>query len=294
MAELNGLRLEPSISSRRGFLQAAMGTMIWAPLLSGGAESQTRESLRGQIGITTGSFSANIRAGKFKLLELPRIMREELDMRVIDLMTATLESLEPDYLDRLKSEVEKHRCILTNLKMNQAGLDLGSPDTEVRRKAIDEYKRTIEAAARLGVRWVRPLPGNAKPDLKIYATSYRELIDYAAPRGIGVLIENFGWMQSDPEALPAVIKAVGKDLAAQPDTGNWKEIGRTTPCAMPDWPRRFRWLPHAILRPRSSDRRASTRLTISSAALTLGGTWGFAARGASSTRIPTSRNSSAR
>ena len=32
-------------------------------------------------------------AGKLRLLDLPRIMRDELGMRVIDLMTATLPSL---------------------------------------------------------------------------------------------------------------------------------------------------------------------------------------------------------
>ena len=33
-------------------------------------------------------------------------MRDELDMRVIDLMTATLASFEPDYLDKLRTEVQ--------------------------------------------------------------------------------------------------------------------------------------------------------------------------------------------
>jgi hypothetical protein len=68
---------------------------------------------------------------------------------------------------------------------------------------------------------VRPLPASTRPDLKIYAASYRELIAYAAPHGISLLIENFGWMQSDPDAIPAVIKLVGQGLSAQPDTGNW-------------------------------------------------------------------------
>ena len=144
-------------------------------------------------------------------------------MKVIDLMTATLVSLEPDYLDKLRAEAERAGCVLTNLKMNQKGLDMTSEDAAVRKHALDEYKRTIDAAARLGVRWVRPLPGPKRPDLAICAASYRELIEYAAPRGISLLIENYGWMQNDSDAIPEMIKATGKGLDAQPDTGNWKD-----------------------------------------------------------------------
>ena len=84
----------------------------------------------------------------------------------------------------------------------------------------------MDAAARLGVRWVRPLPGPKRPDLAQYAAAYRELIDYGASRGLGVLVENFGWMQGDPDAIPALIKAVGTGLRAQPDTGNWTGAAR--------------------------------------------------------------------
>jgi hypothetical protein len=153
-------------------------------------------------------------------------MRERLDMRVIDLMTATLASMEPAYLEQLRAAAERSGCLLTNLKMNQQGLDMASRDGETRRHALDEYKRTIDAAARLGVRWVRPLPGPKRPDFKLLAASYRELIDYGADRGIGLLIENFGWMQEDPDALPAVIKECGPSLHAQPDTGNWTDAAR--------------------------------------------------------------------
>jgi hypothetical protein len=181
-------------------------------------------SLAGELGVTTGSFVGHLsverQEGKLRLLDLPQIMREQLDMRVIDLMTATLPSLEPDYLHRLREESERVGCILTNLKMNQPGLNLGSADAGERKRAIDEYQRTIDAAALLGVRWVRPLPGPMRPDLPRLASAYRELITYAATKNISLLIENFGWLANDPAAIPEIIEAVGPGLAAQPDTGN--------------------------------------------------------------------------
>ena len=209
--------------NRRSFLQAVPLAAALPRMLQG---APPPASLEREVGITTGSFMRNITAGEFRLLDLPRRMRDELDMRVIDLMTATLVSLEPAYVDQLRGEAEKAGCVLTNLKMNQKGLEMASPDETVRKQAMDTYKKTIDAAKRLGVRWVRPLPGAKRPDFKLLGAAYREMMDYAGERSIGVLIENFGWMQDDPNALPEVIKETGEALRAQPDTGNWTDAAR--------------------------------------------------------------------
>ena len=210
--------------NRRDFIRFGSAAVALIPFAGSAAE---RVKLAGEVGVTTGSFVRHLAAdaapGKLRLLDLPRIMRDELGMKVIDLMTATLASMEPDYLDKLRAEADRAGCVLTNLKMTQKGLDVTSADAAVRKHALDEYKRTIDAAERLGVRWVRPLPGPKRPDLAICAASYRELIEYAAPRGISLLIENYGWMQNDSDAIPEMIKATGKGLDAQPDTGNWKD-----------------------------------------------------------------------
>ncbi len=207
---------------RRTLLQTAAGTLL-PGVMHGAAEANG--DLRGEIGLTTGSFMKHLTAGTLRLLDLPKIMRDELGMKVMDLMTATLASTEPAYLEQLRKAAAEAGCILTNLKMNNPGLDMASADAATRRHAIDEYKRTIDAAALLGVRWVRPLPGKTRPDLKLVAESCRELMDHAAPKGISLLVENFGWMQDDPQALPQIIAAV-PGLKVQPDTGNWTTTAR--------------------------------------------------------------------
>lgn len=215
---------------RRKFLRATGGGIALAALPTSAVDGAKPFPLAGEIGITTGSFvrhlSPEARAGKLRLLDLPKLMREELDLRVIDLMTATLVSLEPDYCEQLRAAAERAGCVLTNLKMNNPGLELGSADEARHRHALTDYKRTMDAAARLGVRWVRPLPGPKRPELARLAAGYRELMDYGAARGLGVLVENYGWMQGDPDAIPALIEATGSGLRAQPDTGNWTDAAR--------------------------------------------------------------------
>lgn len=218
-------------ASRRTFLKSATAA---ASLVTFGhnvsAAPKQDPQLARELGITTGSFMAHMRKDpqvhKTLLLELPKRMRDELCMRVIDLMTATLPSMEPRYLDELRKQAEKHGCILTNLKMNQDDVNMASPDADERRRSLNVYKQTIDAAARLGCRWVRPAPRGNRPDLDLLAASYRELIDYGGPQGISLLVENNGWMKDDPAAIPTIVERVGDGIAAAPDTGNWTDRAR--------------------------------------------------------------------
>jgi len=201
---------------RRSFL-AAMSAL---PLRAAAARD-----LEHEVGITTSSFQGHLgpKPGQLALLDLPRIVRDEFGMRVIDLNTNTLGSLEPEALNRFREAAAKAGCVLTNLKMNQREIDIGAADPELRRHAIAEYKRAIDAAAHLGCRWARPLPRANKPDFALYVAGYRELAEYAGVRKVQMLVENFGWMESDPEAIPRVVAAVGRNIAASPDTGNWTD-----------------------------------------------------------------------
>jgi hypothetical protein len=52
----------------------------------------------------------------FSLFNLPRVMRGELGMRIIDLNTTTLESLEPAHLDRFRRSSEKAGCVVAASK----------------------------------------------------------------------------------------------------------------------------------------------------------------------------------
>lgn len=184
--------------------------------------------LAGAIGIVSASAAAQLTGrstnGKFTLLDLPKILRDELDMRVLDLNTSSFPDfakVDGAYLNKLRAAADDAKCVLTNLKMNQRDLDMNSPDSDVRQKALREYKRSIDVASELGCRWVRPLPLKDKPDLRIHIDSYRELCDYATPRNVQLLIENFGWMQGDVNSVADLVKQVGHNVAAGVDTGNW-------------------------------------------------------------------------
>ena len=214
---------------RRLFLKASLSGVAIGASTSLAAETKTHEDLQGEVGITTGSLMQHLTVepakGKMRLLDLPKLMRDELDMKVIDLLNETLASMEPAYLDKFRNAAEDAGCVITNLKMN-LDIDMASPDQSTRHAALDEYRRNIDVAQRLGCRWVRPLPRQERPDVQLYVDGYRRLIDYARPKGISLLIENFGWMADDPTIIPKILKTVGPGLAASPDTGHWSDAAR--------------------------------------------------------------------
>ncbi len=100
-------------TTRRELLQTAAASAFAAtiPWLAAQETTKPRADLARQLGATTGSFVKHLsktRAeGKLRLLDLPKIMCDELDLKVLDLMTATIPSWEPDYLDELKGKAPR-------------------------------------------------------------------------------------------------------------------------------------------------------------------------------------------
>lgn len=210
------------MKTRRRFLGeiGALGVASASPFLAG-----KEPSLKGKMGIVTASFGAHFNQAEtgLTLLTLPKLMRDELGLEVVDFNSANFESFQPAYLEALRSAVSDAGCIATNLKMNQV-VDMNSPDPETRAEAMRVYKTSIDAARTLGLRWVRPLPRSEIPDMDLHVSAYRELIDYAGERGITVLIENFGWMMSDPDSIVTLKELIGgDDVAVGLDTGNWSD-----------------------------------------------------------------------
>ena len=127
-------------------LASQQGTVIAAP------SGRRAAPLAREVGVTMSSFARLVtEAGpeKFTMLEWPRILRDELDMRVIDLNSGVITSLEPAYLESVRKAADDAGAILTNIKINRSDIDFSSIDEAVRTKALAECKRWIEASGRL-------------------------------------------------------------------------------------------------------------------------------------------------
>ena len=119
----------------------------------------------------------------------------------------------------LKNKVE---CLL--IMIDKEG-DLAHPDESVRDKAVENHKRWVDAAARLGCHSIRVnTNGTTIEDLWLVAAEdgLRKLSTYAQSKKINVIVENHGGFSSHPEKLMQVINKLNlSNCGTLPDFGNW-------------------------------------------------------------------------
>lgn len=103
--------------------------------------------------------------------------------------------------------------------------DLADPDEALRNQAVENHKKWIDAAQKLGCHAIRVNTfGTNDPEVwKVTVVDgLKKLSEYAATKNINVLCENHGWLSSDAPKLTAAIKEVNmENCGTLPDFGNW-------------------------------------------------------------------------
>jgi L-ribulose-5-phosphate 3-epimerase len=103
---------------------------------------------------------------------------------------------------------------------------LGAPDQKSRRRAVDEHKKWVEAAAFLGCHAVsvRAMSRGSEDDqVKWVSDGVRSLCKFSDPFGIDILLENHDGFSANGTWLGEVLSAVGHPrCGSRPDFGNFK------------------------------------------------------------------------
>jgi hypothetical protein len=234
---------------RRDFLTRLAGGAAAAGLLRGGSALAQPTVLRAptanatkieRISISTWSlhnYFQSTRDNEFKLpgpmlalLDFPELIVDKYKVHHFEFCTTHFASSDPSYLREIMSRLLHTRSMVVNMPVDLPELDdqggLSDPDKAKRDFAIHAYEKWIDVAHFLGVKSVRCDPGAMDPkNLERTAESYKALADFAAPRGVHVIIENHGGVGSEhPEELIKLFKLVGLTrLGALPDMGNFPD-----------------------------------------------------------------------
>jgi sugar phosphate isomerase/epimerase len=102
--------------------------------------------------------------------------------------------------------------------------DMSAPDKAKRTQAVDNHKRWVDAALALGCHAIRINTGEhySPTDVANVAEACSALTEYGEKCGISIICENHGGPSSNPDALIALMKAVGKKrFGTLPDFGNF-------------------------------------------------------------------------
>ena len=127
-------------------------------------------------------------------------------------------------VDSLKILSEKQGMDNVLIMVDGEG-DLASPDVATRNQAVENHKKWVDAAQKLGCHSIRVNTfGTNDPEEWLHSVvdGLQKLSEYAETKNINILCENHGWLSSDAPLLMKAIEQVDmENCGTLPDFGNW-------------------------------------------------------------------------
>jgi len=208
------------IATRRAFLATSLAAA--APAASAAAQDR--------ISLAEWSFNRSYRAGKWKNLEMPKIIREQLSIDALEYVNQFFEVPTMGYLRKLKRACEQNGVTSVEIMVDDED-PMASPDRKERMDAAVAHRKWLDAAHYLGCQFIRCNmrggPQDWKQDkdqVKRAAESFSDLLNYAKGSGLRIVIENHGGSSSDPDVLASLMKAVNNpNFGILVDIGNWNK-----------------------------------------------------------------------
>ena len=164
------------------------------------------------ISIAQWALVDEIRQGKWTTLEFPRVAREAFDINGIEFVSTLFELPTYSYLKKLRSDAEKYNVTMVLIMVDDEGETCDS-NKEGRIQSAINHRKWVDIAKFLGCHSIRTNcrgPRNAPKEraLEWAADTYQRLLDYAAPMGIRVCIENHGGLSDDADWMVDLFKRV--------------------------------------------------------------------------------------
>jgi len=168
------------------------------------------------ISIAQWALVNEIRQGKWTTLEFPRVAREAFDINGIEFVSTLFELPTYSYLKKLRSNAEKYNVTMVLIMVDDEG-ETCDPNKEGRIQAAINHHKWVDIAKFLGCHAIRTNcrgPRNAPKEraLEWAADTYQRLLDYAAPMGIRICIENHGGLSNDADWMVDLFKRVNHPL----------------------------------------------------------------------------------
>lgn len=215
--------------NRRSFVRTS-GAALGACTLSAfsQAESANKDKLE-RIALGTLIFRYRFKQTKPKqletikdeltLLDVPEHHRDRFGIRKIEFWNEHFESLEPDYLEKLKGKIKAAGSELLNVQIDRISYDLAATNEEQRTKSVKAVKEWMDAASFLGSRCVRINPGSPRGTVEQSIASLKELNAYAKEKKLIIITANHFGIEMDADKHVAIVQ--GSGVHTEPDFGNY-------------------------------------------------------------------------
>ena len=184
-----------------------------------------------KISLAQWSFHKALQAGQLDHLDFARVARTEFDIGAVEYVNTFFKDKATDsaYLAEMNRRA-KDQGVFQHLIMIDVEGRLGDPDPGLRRQAVENHKKWVDAARTLGCITIRvnaESEGSPEEQQKLCADGLRRLTEYGASRDINVIVENHGGLSSNGNWLAGVMKRVNHPRCGTlPDFGNFTEYDR--------------------------------------------------------------------
>jgi L-ribulose-5-phosphate 3-epimerase len=222
----------PSVTlpSRRHFLRAASSALAVLGALPGGLTVARAEDARGgpmpfKLSLSQRSLHQEFAAARLDPLDFPRVAGG-LGVDAVEYVSGFYKGKLTDktYLAELKRRAAGEGVCSELILIDGEG-ELGAPDEKARRRAVDNHKKWVEAAAFLGchaVSVVATSQGNEDDQVNWVSDGLRRLCKFSDPFGIDILVENRSGFSAIGSWVVEVLNAVGHArCGSRPDFGNF-------------------------------------------------------------------------
>jgi len=181
------------------------------PLTKDSKINATPRAVKDDISLAQWALVKEIREGKWKTLEFPKIAREAFGIDGIEFVNTLFEIHTYNYLRQLKKNADDYGVRMVLIMVDNEG-EPTDPSKKERMQAVINHRKWIDIAHYLGCHSIRtncrPKNVSFEDGLKWAEESYNLLLEYAMPAKVGVLIENHGILSDDPDFIVALMKRV--------------------------------------------------------------------------------------
>ncbi len=211
---------------RRGVIRAGLAGaagILAAPLASA-AQPSTEPLFR--ISLAEWSLHRALQEGRLDHVNFARVAREQYGLDAVEYVNTFFKdkATNESYIRDLRTRAGDHGVKIL-LIMCDGEERVGDPDEAKRKETIENHRKWVEAARKLGCHSIRvnaASEGTPEEQAKLAAEGLRGIVDIAAVYGLNVLVENHGGLSSNGEWLAGVMRQVGHyRCGTLPDFGNW-------------------------------------------------------------------------
>lgn len=221
----------PTSWNRRDFVKTAgaagLGLALGAAPASRLLAAPAAKEPLFKISLAEWSLNRAIFGGKLDNLDFSKVAKNEFGIEGVEYVNQFFKDKAKDqkYLADLKQRGDDLGVTHVLIMIDGEG-SLGDPDAKARKQAVENHHQWVDAAKFLGCHSIRVnahSEGSYDEQQKLAADGLRQLSEFGASQGIGVIVENHGGLSSNGAWLAGVMKLVDHpNCGTLPDFGNFQ------------------------------------------------------------------------